>query len=751
MRVTIAQNNFTAGEISPRLHGRVDIDRYGNAVKRMENAYTVVHGGFRRRAGTRYFRGTKLNPKTNRLIPFVFSRDAAYMLEFGDLYVRVHKAGGTYTGVELVTPYSEAMLDDIDFAQGADTMFLFHPAVQIYRFRRFSDTYFDLSAAPFTTTPFAEQGYVSSGLVGGALTLSASTVGAGRTATAASPIFLATDVGRNLLCEAGLANIVGFTSATVVTVNIVIAFSSTVLTAGLWSVDISPQTTLTPGAAGPIGTSTTMTLSAAGWRTTDVGSYIRVNAGLAKITGFTSSTVVQATILKELSGVVASPPLAWSLEDSVWSPNYGYPRTGTLHEQRLVVAGSTKYPQTIWGSRIAEYLDFTIGTDDDEAYSFTIAADEVNPISFMASSKNLLAHTYGGEFSLKGGVEKPITPTNVTIKPETPYGSKGVRPILVGKESVFVQRSGRKVRSMGFSFDVDGFKSPDISVLAEHITAPGGITAMTYQQEPDLLIWAIRADGGLLSCTFDRDQTVTAWAQHYTQGAFESVACIPNGDTDEVWVTVRRTVNGSTVRYVEILDDSFEPFITTPDPLAYPPIDPPIVYGYTVDSGIAANLSGGVSMAVNHLIGQTVDVVADGAVMGPQTVPPSGLVAFDRPVQRALVGLHFSSRVDQLTPEVGGGAGTAQGNNMRTSQLTLRFLETLGATVYDGDGDLVEELSFRQFGPDVLDTMPAPFTGLMRAMKLGWERGKDEISIRQDLPLPMHVLSSIRVFTVNEG
>jgi hypothetical protein len=316
---------------------------------------------------------------------------------------------------------------------------------------------------------------------------------------------------------------------------------------------------------------------------------------------------------------------------------------------------------------------------------------------------------------------------------------------------VFVQRSGRKVRSMGFSFDVDGFKSPDISVLAEHITAPGGITAMTYQQEPDLLIWAIRADGGLLSCTFDRDQTVTAWAQHYTQGAFESVTCIPNGDTDEVWVTVRRTVNGTTVRYIEILDDSFEPFITTPDPLAYPPINPPIVYGYTVDCGIAADLSGGAVMSVPHLIGQTVDVVADGAVMETQTVPPSGLIHFDRPVQRALAGLHFSSLGDLLTPEVSGGSGTAQGNNMRTSQITLRLLDTLGATVYDGDGDLVEELSFRQFGPDVLDTIPPPFTGLKRAMKLGWERGKDELSIRQDLPLPMHVLSVIRVFTVNEG
>jgi hypothetical protein len=93
----------------------------------------------------------------------------------------------------------------------------------------------------------------------------------------------------------------------------------------------------------------------------------------------------------------------------VWSAANGYPRTLTLHEQRLVAAGSAKFPQTIWGSRTGEYLDFTKGTDDDDGYSFTIAADEINPISYLASLRNLVVHTYGGEFSLQGGVEKPTT------------------------------------------------------------------------------------------------------------------------------------------------------------------------------------------------------------------------------------------------------------------------------------------------------------------------------------------------------
>jgi hypothetical protein len=120
-------------------------------------------------------------------------------------------------------------------------------------------------------------------------------------------------------------------------------------------------------------------------------------------------------------------------------------------------AGSPKFPQTIWGSRTGEYLDFTKGTTDTDAYSFTVASDEINPVGYLASLRNLVAHTYGGELSLQGGVEKAITPTNVRIRPETSHGSRSVRPVTIGKESVFVQRAGRKVRALGYSYSVDGY------------------------------------------------------------------------------------------------------------------------------------------------------------------------------------------------------------------------------------------------------------------------------------------------------
>ena len=816
-RLSIQQTNFTAGEISPRLVGRTDIDRYNNAAKLLQNAYPVIHGGAKSRGGTIYVAATKdSGAKKSRLIPFGFSRDDAYMLEFGDSYLRVFKNGASL-GVEVATPYTEAMLQDIDYVQGADTMFLAHPSVPIQRMRRFSDVLWDLSDAPFITTPFDEQGHA----LAAGLTLSAATVGAGRTATADAAVFLPSDVGRQLVSGSGLAVVTGYTDSTHLTVTISIAFAGTALASGVWSLDASPQAIAVPSAKDPVASSITLTgaLSRAAsitlaaktgtgialtatasiftagdvgktlyadsgvatitaqtgtgatltittdfasltyaqggygipdsaWRAEDVGKFVRINGGLVKITAYTSASAVQGLIISSMTGIVASPPLAWSLESSVWSASNGYPRTLTLHEQRLVAAGSTKYPQTIWGSRIGEYLDFTKGTNDDDSYSFTIAADEVNPISFLASLRNLIVHTYGGEFSLQGGVEKPITPTNVRIRPESAHGSKGVRPVLIGKESVFVQRAGRKVRAMGYGYDIDGYRAPDLSVLAEHIT-DSGVTCLAYQQEPDLILWGVRADGTLLSCTIDREQSVIGWARHYTDGAFESVATIPAGDREQTWAIVRRTVGGVSVRYIERFDETFEPLLAAA-PSGYPPLTPNPVFGCTVDCAVSVDNSAGqtVFTGLGHLEGKTVAVLADGAVMPAQTVT-GGQITLTRKAYRTLIGLPFTVKIGLLIPEVGTGTGTAQGNSMRTSELTLRLLNTLGAKVMDEEGN-EQVFPFRKFGTEILDQPPEAKSENVRIELLGWARGASSLTVVQDQPLPLHLLAAVRKFQVND-
>lgn len=818
-RVTYDQTNFTAGEISPKVLGRVDVEKYANAAKDMTNCHPTLHGAARRRDGSLFSQPTKIAAKKARLVPFIADRDHAYMTEFGDSYVRIFGPSGFYLAVELPSLYTESMLPDIDYVQGADTMFVFHPTVPPHRLRRFTDTIWDLAPAPFTVLPFDEQGHA----LAASLTLSATT--GAITATASVPVFLESDVGRDLAAigAAGIGIITGYTSTTVVSVTVATAFAGLAIPSGSWYLDVSPQGFAISSAKDPVGSGVTITgavgragaatLSAktgagititsspgvflagdvgksfyadsgiatitafggagsitatvttdfasltyaiGGWgitgnvfRAVDVGKYMRMNGGMVKVTAFASASSITATIAQAMSSLVAVPPFAWTLEAPMWSATNGYPRTGTLHEQRLWCGGSIKYPQTVWGSRTALYLDFTKGSSDSDACIFTIASDEINPISYLAAARNLLLHTYGGEFSMQGGIERPITPSNVQVKPHTPHGSKGVRPVTVGNESIYVQRAGLKVRGMSYDAMRDRYLSPDLTILAEHITA-SGIVSMSYQQEPNQLLWLVLGDGTLVSCTLDRDQNVNGWAKHYTDGAVESVASIPIGSYEQTWIIVRRTINGATVRYVEYLDHTFMPIYGASVSTAYPPQAKPLTYGTTVDCGIVFDSAAGQSVfAVPHLVGKTVTAIADGSPMGNFLVGADTLVTLPRTSKRTLIGIPFIPSVTLLTPEVAGQVGSAQGNYMRCNEMALRFRNTLGATVTDGNGDSVQNLSFRHFGTGVLDQPPTPFTGIKYTETLGWDRGRCEFTISQPQPLPWEVLSVIRTFTVN--
>lgn len=731
----LPQTAFTGGEISPRVQGRTDMDRYAQGLKRCYNAHPVIHGGVKRRGGTLYS-GPAISNTNNasRLIPFVEGVSRAWMLEFGNLTVKVWDADGELSAITIASPYSPSQVQELDWAQSDATMWLFHPDVIPHRLQRLATDVWVLSPAPFTQLPFAELGVVQSTT----LTLSAATVGTGRTVTASAASFLAADVGRAIISGAGIAVITSYASTTSVTVEITRAFASTSVPAG-WSLEGSPQTTATPSAKDPVGAQTALTLGVAGLRSTDVGAVVRINGGLMRILSLASATVANVVILRELSATVAAPALAWSLECPVWSASFGYPRTGTIYQQRLIAAGTYKQPRTVWGSRSGEPLDFERWTNDDDSFAFTIDSDESTAIRYINAAQELAVFTESAEYSMRGGVEKPITPTNVRVKPESNHGCAAVRPVQINRETLFVQRAGRKVRAFGYRYDFDGFSAPDISAIAEHITA-GGVTSMTYAQEAEQMLWASRGDGALLSCTIDRDQqpSVLAWARHETDGFVEHVASIPNGDREQVWLMVRRTINGAAVRYVERIDDSMT---FTLDGTDY-------TYGATVDCAVLfQGVGAATSFSVPHLKGKTVNIVADGSAMPSKVVPDSGTVTIPREGFKVLVGLPFRSMVTMLTPEVQTQLGSAQGQQVHTGQVAVKFLDSVAAKVVNNDGD-EQEIPWRQLDTPTLDAPPLPYTGLLNVSSLGWAKGFSEISVIQDAPMPFHVLAIYRRHSV---
>jgi hypothetical protein len=718
-KVIPVQTNFTAGELSPRVHSRIDIAKYNNGLKYCENIQVMVQGGARRRPGTRYVAAVKDSAKKVRLIPFVYNADQAYVLEVGHQYMRFYKDGAVvWFGYEIASPYTEAMLSEIEYVQGADTMFLMHGDVPVHRLQRYGDTDWRLLPAPFSVEPFDEVG-TKPAL---ALTLSALTVGTGRNFSATAA-FLASDVGRYIVAGSGQALITAYVDASNVTCTIQSAFGATSIAAGDWTLDGSPQTTCTVSAVGPVGTAVTATLGAAGWRagSAEVGKYIKINGGLVKVTGYTSPTVLAGVVQQVLSSNTAAIASSWTLNASIWGGTNKYPRTGTLHEQRLLLAGSAGFPQTVLGSRIGDTLNFELGTQDSDAFSREVASAQVATIRHLAQGRRLMVFTSQNEMSMRGGQEKSITPTNIQKNDESTAGANQVRPVKIGSEILFVQRAGRKVRACGYRQDIDGFESPDRTVFSEHITQTG-IVDMAFQQEPDALLYCVRADGQMAVSTYDTEQEVNAWSRWTTDGAIESVAVIPTPTAEQVWVVVKRTINGATKRYVEYFDYTLK-------------TDCAIVQDDVVEHDSWGSHE--------HLEGKTVNVLADGVVQADKVVA-LGVVLLDRPAKKIEVGLGFTPSFTMLNPEVGSVAGTTQGAAISVAEVIVRVLDTVAVMVNGQQKD------FRKMNSKLLDRPPEMSTGELRETTLSGGLYSNELTISQPEPVDFHVLAVIRKCTIND-
>jgi hypothetical protein len=805
MKLQSLQTNMTGGELSPSLGGRVDVAKYNNAVVRMENFHPRVQGGAKTRGGSIHVGEART---AGRLIPFVYSRTLSFQIELTPLALRIWRVGDRtqiingLVPLELVTPYDSLGLWSLNYEQAEDTMFLFHQGFMPRRLQRLDDQTWRLDAAPFVVQPFDEQGLQPAV----SATLSAATVGTGRTITASAAVFLASDKGRDVIANFGSGTITAVTSSTVATLDIDAAFLSTALAAGTWTLDGSPQAFIYAASAGPAGSNVridaatpraaTVAVSDAGndgdddpkgtvktltasvsiftaadigktfyadagvvlisaqtgvtatgtltseadflthsyepgswgitgdaFRAGDVGSYISdaATGALYRITSVTNATSVQAAIRTKASALIASPPGSWSLEGNSWTTAGGYPTAGALFEQRLWVGGTRTKPQKIWASAIGEYLNFESGTGDADAFSYTLNTHQRNLIRHLSYTTQLFALTEGLEVSFRGGNEKAIGPTNIQKSNQSAYGTGGVRPVAIGKELMFVQGAGLKIRALGYDAASDGFNSPDRTVFSEHITK-SGVTDMAYQAEPDSLLYAVRADGQMAVCAYSIDQEVVGWSRYLTQGLYRSVSVVPVVGFDEVWTLVQRSIAGVDRYFIEVLSETVN-------------TDCCVVQEATPH----ATWSG-----LDHLEGQTVAAKADGINQGTFVVS-GGKVTLPRTATAVEIGLARPlPTIEPLPVEVAGSTGTHEGSNLSIHQVIVRVLETETLSINGQTTD------FRRFGTNLLDRPPPGYTGDYSEIVLSDDLYKPGLVITQPLPYPAHVLSIVRKVSAND-
>ena len=433
--------SFTAGEMSSSMQGRTDFQKYFNAATRIENFVVLPHGPVTRRPGTYFTAEVKTNSLKTRLIPFTFSTEQAYILEFGNQYIRFYKDDGQIqssgSAYEISSPYLTAELFNIKFAQSADVMYLCHPNHPVRKLSRTGHTSWTITEIEFTDGPYLD------------LNLS--------------------------------------------------------------------DTTLTPsGTTGSVtitASATTGINGGSGFLSTDVDRFVYLSNGYAKITAVGSTTSVTATVKNDFDNTTATKD--WNL--GAFSETTGHPSVVSFFEQRLVFAGTTNNPQTMYFSKSGDYENMTSGTADDAAMVYTIASNQVNAIQAMKATRTLIVMTTGGEYAVSAGSGSAITPTNISIVKQSNYGSSNVDALSIGNATIFLQRAKRKIRELAYNFDSDGYVAPDLTILADHISETG-IIQMDYQQEPYSVVWGVRSDGVLIGLTYNRLENVVAWHRHVIGG-----------------------------------------------------------------------------------------------------------------------------------------------------------------------------------------------------------------------------------------
>jgi hypothetical protein len=464
--------------------------------------------------------------------------------------------------------------------------------------------------------------------------------------------------------------------------------------------------------------------------------------GYVRITGHTSPTIVTADVILSLTSTAAKS--VWRL--GLWSDTTGYPSCSTFYEDRLFFGGSSAAPNRIDGSKSGDYENFQPTATDgtvaaNNAVAFTFNSKTVNNIRWLENDERAIcAGTVSSEWIVRPStLSEALSPTNISAKEATTYGSRDIAPLKVGKSVLFAQRAGRQLWELRYVYEVDGFNSDDMTEIAEHITS-GGVVEMAYQQQPHSVVWAVRSDGSLLGMTYRRqiEGLRVGWhrhelggfsdAAHTTKAKAESVAVIPSADGtyDELWMVVQRNINGSNVRYVEYMAAFFKDTDTQAD-------------SYFVDCGASYNGTPATTISgLTHLEGESVVALADGAVT-PAQVVTGGQITLSKAASKVHIGYGYNSDGQRLRDEAGSADGTALGKTRRTHRAGFFLHRSLGLK-FGMSFDKLDTLVFRKT-EDLTDEPPPLFSGILSQRIEANYDFDNQICFRQDQPLPSTILA----------
>ena len=449
-------------------------------------------------------------------------------------------------------------------------------------------------------------------------------------------------------------------------------------------------------------------------------------------------------------GTTVSATTSWM--EPAWSDYRGWPSCGTFFGGRFVLAGNANQPDTLWGSKVSDFYNFSpqLTITDDGPITFTLDSDEVNVIQWLITAQvGLLIGTGNAVWCAQGSGGGNITPSSIQTTEDVGEGSSTLSPIRTGDVVLYLEANGqpsnpgRKVRELFYNYLLSSYTAPDLSILSEHLTLYG-IVAMALQRQPYKILWMARSDGLLLSMVYERNEKVVGWAEHpMAGGSVESLVAIPGQYQTEVWMIVNRTLGGQTVRCVEMMERINWQEVSNPSN----PAD-----CFFVDCGVKYNGAATQTLAqlCPWLAGETVNVLADGKPHPPVTVAGDGSVTLQYAASEVQVGLPILGYAVTQRPEGGSQQGTSQGKQKAVSEVNLRLVQSWGGLLssYNDSTGTTEQICVRTGNWQA--TAPTLITGDVLVDFPGGYDPDAQAVIQQDLPLPFTVAAVMPRIDVTE-
>ena len=449
-----------------------------------------------------------------------------------------------------------------------------------------------------------------------------------------------------------------------------------------------------------------VTSSASYWVASHAGENFRIGTKQITVNSITSTTIAACTVRETLTNSTVTSD--W--EEPAISVTRGYPRSCCFHSGRLVFGGTRDLPNYVFASKTSDYFNFDVGlAADDDSIQVQVLESQVSEITGVLSFRHLLIFTDNSELYSPTSASNPLTPSNVSFRRQTRYGTSRLQAKEFDEAVIFLSKGKKSLREFEYDDIKQAYLSPSVSLLSGHlIQDPIGLEIQTENdQGQESYAYILNTDGSLAVYMAMRNEKISSWSKWTTNGEFKNI-CSING---LVFAIVKRTIDSVVVYLLELFDsnltlDAAETLVADPATASWTGLD--------------------------HLDDTVIKVVSGNYSLGSKTVGSDGSLSTSPDTFTTITaGLDYTPTITTLAPELQVEGGTSAGTHRRVVRTVLDLNESLDVSA-KGTKLLIRNVN------DDLSTEPSKVTGRKEFWMLGWDR-LGEVTITQTEPLPLTV------------